>query len=334
MTAAKPLVSVIVPSFNQGRYIRETIDSILTQGYRPIEVLVMDGGSTDETIEVLRAYGERPELQWWSAPDRGVVDAVNKGLTRARGEIIAIQSSDDLYVPGALASAVDALSEDPKLALVYGSRTSLPPFSLVEYVGKLTYIPQPAAFFRAWVMRSVGPWREDISYAADAEFFLRIAAKYPVRKADTILARYRYHAAQRDKEASRVPRDWERGIAPYLASSNGALRRHARSGIQLARHHYAAERAWVSRTIALYRAILVNPALLLRPEIRAHRELLPGRYPIWLRPARLPMRFATQCQAGAGCARAAGYLPVHSSGLRPAPRWRPSSPAAARARGG
>ena len=91
-----PLVSIIVPSFNQGRFIKETIDSILGQDYRPIEVLVLDGASTDETVEVLSRYESVPELIWRSEPDNGVVDAVNKGLKRASGEIIGIQSSDDL----------------------------------------------------------------------------------------------------------------------------------------------------------------------------------------------------------------------------------------------
>src|SRR4051812_11943288 len=160
---ARPLLSIVIPSFNQGRYIRETIDSILSQDYRPIEVLVFDGGSTDETVDVLKSY-DAPELQWWSGKNRGVVDAGNKGVARARGEIVAIQSSDDTYVPGALSAAVAALLEAPELGLVYGDveyidaqsrsggRTHLPPFALHEYVGKLTYIPQPAAFFTTAAM--------------------------------------------------------------------------------------------------------------------------------------------------------------------------------------
>jgi len=81
------LVSIVVPSFNQGRYIGETLRSCLAQDYRPIEILVMDGGSTDDTVSVLRSFGA-PELSWWSAPDAGVANAVNKGLRRAKGEII------------------------------------------------------------------------------------------------------------------------------------------------------------------------------------------------------------------------------------------------------
>src|SRR4029078_10041925 len=95
----RPLVSIIVPSFNQGRFIRTTIDSILEQSYRPLEAIVVDGGSNDDTVDVLKSYGDLPELRWTSEPDTGVADAVNKGFARARGEVIGIQSSDDWYAP-------------------------------------------------------------------------------------------------------------------------------------------------------------------------------------------------------------------------------------------
>ena len=284
------LVSIVVPSFNQGRYIRETLDSILSQDHRPLEVLVMDGASTDETVDVLRSYGDVPELQWWSEPDKGVVDAVNKGLARAKGDIVAIQSSDDLYLPGALSAVAREFAGDPELALVYGDveyidaqsrvggRTTLPPFDLGDYIGKLTYIPQPAAFFRAEAMRATGPWRADISYAADAEFYLRIAMQSRVRKIDRLLAQYRYHDAQRDKESVRIPRDWEHAIEPWTRDSDPRLRRLARGGIWLVRHHYTPPRRWVKRTWYSYRMLLANPALLRHMD---RRDLLPGREPIW-----------------------------------------------------
>ena len=284
------LVSIIVPSFNQGRYIRETLDSILSQDHRPLEVLVLDGASTDETVDVLRSYGDVPELQWWSEPDKGVVDAVNKGLARAKGDIVAIQSSDDLYLPGALSAVVREFANDPELALVYGDveyidaesrpggRTTLPAFDLGHYIGKLTYIPQPAAFFRAEAMRTAGPWRQDISYAADAEFYLRIAMRSRVRKIDRLLARYRYHDAQRDKEGVRVPRDWANAIAPWTRDADRRIRRLARGGIWLVRHHYTPPRKWVKRTWYSYRMLLANPGLLPHMD---RRDLLPGREPLW-----------------------------------------------------
>src|SRR2546423_361332 len=103
----RPLLSIVIPSYNQGAYIRETLESIFAQDYRPIEVLVLDGASSDETVDVLKSF-DAPELQWWSEKDRGVVDAVNKGLARASGEIVAIQSSDDAYAPAAFSAAIEA----------------------------------------------------------------------------------------------------------------------------------------------------------------------------------------------------------------------------------
>ena len=284
-------LSIVVPSFNQGSFIRETIDSILSQDYRPIEILVMDGGSRDDTVSVLRSYGDIPELRWWSEPDRGVVDAVNKGFARATGDIIGIQSSDDLYLPGAFRAVADAFGNEPQLGLVYGdveyideqSRrtggTHLGPFSLEDYVGKMTFIPQPSAFFSRSALEAAGPWRDDISYAADAEFFLRIAMRLPVRKIDRTLAQYRYHAAQRDRASDRIIRDWAAVVAPLARDPR--LGRYARSSVWVVRHYYLAENRWIARTWALWRSVLANPAILRRPEVRAQREWIPGRYPIW-----------------------------------------------------
>lgn len=293
------LVSIVVPSYNQGAYIRETIDSILSQDYRPIEILVLDGASRDETVRVLESYGELPELQWWSEPDRGVIDAINKGLARAKGEIVAVQSSDDIYTPGAIATAVEALQRDPRLGLAYGNveyidaesrvrgRSHLPPFSIYAYAGKLTYIPQPSAFFTAAAMRAVGPWREDISYAADAEFYLRIAMQFPVLRIDRVLARYRYHDEQRDRMSTEVQRDWRTAIEPLTRSSDRRLRRYARASIDILRLRYEPESHWVRRTLAAYHALLVNPAVVRQPAFRQTRELVPGRYPVWRLLSRL-----------------------------------------------
>lgn len=291
MPAARPLLTIVIPSYNQGRYLRETLDSILEQDYRPIEALVFDGASKDDTVDVLKSYDGVPELQWWSEPDRGVVEAVNKGLARARGAIVAIQSSDDAYVPGAFSAVVDAFRETAGLGLVYGDveyidaqsrvtgRTNLPPFDLLQYIGKRTFIPQPAAFFSAEAMRAAGGWRDDISYAADAEFYLRIATKFSVRKIEAILAHYRYHEAQRDKEASHVPRDWTNAIEPWTKSADAATRRAARSSVWMVRHAYTPEGRWARRTYLLYRMIAADPSLLRHPDVRV-QELIPFGVPV------------------------------------------------------
>ncbi len=155
-----PLVSIVVPSFNQGQFIGDTIRSILSQDYRPIEIHVIDGASTDNTVEVLKSFGNTPELNWCSEPDRGVVEAVNKGFARVKGDIVGIQSSDDMYLPGAIGTMVQVLKARPDHGLVYADmetvdangeflfRSSIRPFSVQSFLSKQTWIPQPSAFFR------------------------------------------------------------------------------------------------------------------------------------------------------------------------------------------
>ena len=289
-----PLVSVIVPSLNQGRFIKETLESILAQDHRPLEVLVMDGGSTDETISVLGGYRGTPEIQWVSERDTGVVEAVNKGLSRARGQFLAIQSSDDVYLPGAISSAVELLAGQRDVGLVYGDveyidersvvtgRERLERFDLRRYLGRFTYIPQPCAVFRAEAARGAGGWRKEVSYTADADFWLRIATRWKVTKIDRVMAQYRYHANQRDRQRSRIAADWHRMISDFLAANNvdGRTRQFARMGIHLANHRYTAERDWLARSIHLYRAALVNPRAVWSPKF-PKRELIPGREPVW-----------------------------------------------------
>lgn len=291
---SRPLVTVIVPSFNQGRFIAETIASTLAQDYRPLEVLVIDGASTDDTLDVLARFSSAPELTVRSEPDDGVVDAVNKGLRTAGGEILAIQSSDDVYLPGAISTAVAELDAHPEAGMVFGDvehideqstvtgRDILSAFSLAEYLGRLTYVPQPTAFFRAAAAHSIGGWRSEVSYAADADYWIRIALEFPVVKIDRILAQYRYHAGQRDKHADRILRDWERMIAllPSDSPMSPELTRFARMGVHLARYRYTPEADWLGRTRHLYAAALSNPGSIAHPAF-PKRELLPGRTPIW-----------------------------------------------------
>lgn len=289
-----PLVTVVIPSFNQGRFIRETIESVLSQDYRPLEVIVMDGGSTDETSSVLEAYRGRAEIRIWSETDEGVVDAVNKGLAQARGKVLAIQNSDDVYLPGAISAAVEVLRRNPDVALVFGEvelidensrvtgKDALAAFDLAEYLGRLTYIPQPAAFFRAETTRTVGGWRAEVSYVADADCWIRIALRFRVLKMDRLMARYRYHPGQRDRHRDRILRDWER-MAAGLGSVPGMtprLARYARMGVHLARYRYTPEERWLGRSFHLYRAALANPGALTHRNF-PKRELLPGRRPIW-----------------------------------------------------
>jgi glycosyltransferase involved in cell wall biosynthesis len=297
----RPLVSIVVPSFNQGRFIAETLKSCLQQSYRPIEILVEDGGSTDDTISVLRSI-DAPELRWVSEPDEGVVDAVNKGLRRAKGEILTIQSSDDLFLDGAIEAAVEALDHDPTVGLVYGNVELIDeesrvigadiqgPFDLAMYFGRMMYVPQPGTFFSRKALEAVGGWRNEFSYTADADLWFRIALHFRVRKLNRVTARYRYHSLQRDRQRAVISRDWERMASDLIANQplDGRMRRYARSGIYLARHRYAEQ--WWTRTKALYGALIVNPAAVLHPGF-PKKELLPGREPIWKQLSRAKRAF-------------------------------------------
>jgi glycosyltransferase involved in cell wall biosynthesis len=289
---SRPLVSVVVPSYHQGKFIRETLDSILEQDYRPIEVLVIDGASKDDTVDVLRSYGERNDLRWWSEPDHGVVDAVNKGLAKAAGEIVAIQSSDDCFTPGAIAKAVEAFA--PGVVMVVGEveyidagsrrigETHLPPFTIETYLAKRTFVPQPAAFFTMEAAKRAGGWQADVSYAADADYYLRIAALGTVVKLDEILGRYRYHEEQRDRAGERIARDWATAVRRWLDATHASrrLRRIAQLGIHLTNAHYTSDARWARRTAELYRAAFVSPLVVLQSDF-PRRELIPGRTPVW-----------------------------------------------------
>ena len=292
-----------MPSFNQGRFIGETVDSILSQDYRPIEVLVMDGASTDETLDVLESYRGVPELKFLSEPDKGVVDAVNKGLARATGEIIGIQSSDDLYLPGAISSAVDFMNEHSDVGLIYGDvelideRSQLigkdcpTPFDIKQFLGRFTYIPQPTAFLRSYVLQEVEGWRQEVSYVADADFWIRIAVRYRVAKLERLMGRYRYHSEQRDSQRAKISRDWQQMVADLLGSQefDKPTRRFAKMGVHLARYRYSSDSEWFKRSLHLYRAALVNPPEVLNSSF-PKRGLIIGREPIWRILSRIKRR--------------------------------------------
>lgn len=265
-----------MPSYNQGRFIRRTIESILSQDYRPIEVIVVDGGSTDETVAILQSFSGESELQWTSERDRGVVDAVNKGFGRARGELAAIQSSDDFYLPGAISTAVRALQDDPDLAFVFGdiskvdadgqelSRTSLAPYSLEGVLTMKTWIPQPSTFFRLSLAKQLGGWREDVPYAADTDLWLRMAMTHSARRLPHRMAERSMHEAQRDTQGERIIRDYRRMLdsLPGLDKQPLRVQRAARAGWWLIANRYDRGSGVWRRKARLWRAVASYPPLL------------------------------------------------------------------------
>lgn len=178
-----PLVSIITPSYNQGDFIRETIESVLNQTYENIEYIVMDGGSTDNTVEILKEYEDR--IKWVSEKDDGQADAVNKGIKIAQGEIIGWLNSDDTYYPDAVATAVNEMMSHPDVDMIYGEGNYIDKNSNVtgRYNTKMygydmladeCFICQPTAFFTKSIVEKVGGLRADLQLCMDYELWMRI----------------------------------------------------------------------------------------------------------------------------------------------------------------
>jgi glycosyltransferase involved in cell wall biosynthesis len=206
MNRVLPTISLVTPSLNQGKFIRATIESVLAQDYPDLDYRVQDGGSTDETLAVLRAYEGR--VPFVSEKDAGQADAINKGLSRATGEVLAYLNSDDVLRPGALAAVGEAFASDPDLMFVWGRASYLnevgAPVSpylarpdAIERIADASFIAQPAAFFRRRVWDEIGPFDESLHHTMDYDYWLRIAARYPasrMRFLDRELAGCRMHA--------------------------------------------------------------------------------------------------------------------------------------------
>lgn len=204
-TIAPPLLSIVTPSFNQGQFIEETIRSVLNQKAPSIEHIVVDGGSTDDTLAVLGRFGH---LDWTSEKDRGQTDAVNKGLRKARGQILGWINSDDVFLEGAFEAVLQTFEADPDCSVVFGD------YHAVEADGRLLYstegfcgtydemvrwwdytyaIHQPTVFVRRGVLEKVGFLDESFTYAMDYEWWLRIARHYAFVHVPRALATYRMH---------------------------------------------------------------------------------------------------------------------------------------------
>jgi glycosyltransferase involved in cell wall biosynthesis len=200
----KPKLTIITPSFNQAAFVERTIRSVLDQGYENLEYLVVDGGSTDGSVDVIRRYEDR--IAWWvSKPDGGQTDALNKGLRRATGEYVAYINSDDWYQPGAFETAIAALERTGSRWVVGACRyegeaghttdlwrPELPKGGRWWWPLRPWGVPQPSSFWRRDVFEELGPFREDLHYVFDTEHGLRLAFAgiLPVTLEEELAVRY------------------------------------------------------------------------------------------------------------------------------------------------
>jgi glycosyltransferase involved in cell wall biosynthesis len=206
--AALPLVTIITPSYNQGRFLRQTIESVLGQDYPNLEYWVIDGRSSDRSVEILQEYGSR--LQWLSEPDGGQSQAINKGLARAKGEIIGWLNSDDTYTAGAISSVVRAFEQDPDVMLVYGEGNLMAesgrilgrfphtrPFDLWKLTQLIDYVQQPSCFFRREAIEAVRGVDEDLHWCMDWDLWIRIATRFQARHISDCLSNARTYAGSK-----------------------------------------------------------------------------------------------------------------------------------------
>jgi len=204
-----PRISIVTPSFNQRRFIEETIRSVLLQGYPNLEYIIIDGGSTDGTLDIIRKY-QHKLAYWVSEPDRGQGHAINKGLDRATGDIFAWINSDDYYYPGAFSAVGKAFRQHPEISLVHGYehyvdangeflQEVFPPFknalTTALYFGHP--LLQVSCFWRADAYHSVGGLDERFHYHLDYDLLLRLLYKYKSKYIARCIGAFRRYPEQK-----------------------------------------------------------------------------------------------------------------------------------------
>ncbi|OLP18793.1 hypothetical protein BST81_08620 [Leptolyngbya sp. 'hensonii'] len=202
-----PKISIVIPSYNQGQYIEQTITSVLGQNYPNLELIVMDGGSTDATVTILKKYNSA--LAYWvSEPDKGQAHAINQGFRRATGEILAWLNSDDMYLPGTLTKVVHALGSIQAPRLVYGGcihfkegaelcYAKLPEAFDPERLTYHDYIIQPSCFWTRPLWKLTGELNETYHYALDWDWFIRASRLGTFIPLPDYLSLYRIHSSHK-----------------------------------------------------------------------------------------------------------------------------------------
>ena len=199
-------ISIVTPNFNGATYLERTITSVINQHYPNLEYIIIDGGSTDGSVEIIKKYEKK--IAWWtSEKDKGQTDAINKGFARVTGEILAWINSDDTYEPGAISAAVKYWQEHPNVGMVYGdcnfineSGKVIGKFNSAQTNHKLirqgyVHIPQQTMFFRADLWKQVGPLDPSFYFAMDYDLWTRISACSAIKYVPQTWANFRLHTS-------------------------------------------------------------------------------------------------------------------------------------------
>lgn len=223
-------ISIVIPSYNQGCFLEETLQSVLDQSYNSVEVIVIDGGSQDQSQEIIRKYEDK--LTYWiSEPDTGQSDAINKGFAQASGDIITWLGSDDLLLPGALQTVSDAFTQYPDTSLVHGDTVYLYSSGKrvkakissngfpYKYLSGMAFA-QPSSFFRRSSLEKVSFLDETLHYGMDYDLMVRLFDFGKTQQLSTFLSVYRYHPQSKstnDKE--KFASEWARIFSKVVYSA-------------------------------------------------------------------------------------------------------------------
>ena len=287
-------LSIVTPSYNQGRFLEETILSVLKQGYEPLEYIVIDGGSTDESVSIVKKYEDRIAY-WVSEKDRGQVHAINKGLEKATGDIFAFLNSDDLYLPGTFAAVMSHFEQHPESEWVCGDSIMFGDGHETRMIR--ANVPRSAAHCLCWAYRAPQPahfWKREIvtggfqerwAYDFDHDLYVRLLLTgHKCEYLPLPMAAYRLHEVSKTvAEGFRQIEEFDRIAEFYEPQLQGSDQRWCRA-TRFLRLSYAASEAGSKREAAnwLVRALATHPeGLLNRPFWGCLRR-------IWLPAGRLP----------------------------------------------
>ena len=271
-----PKLSIVTPSFNQGRFLEETILSVLNQGYENLEYIIIDGGSTDESVSIIRRYEDR--LAYWeSEKDRGQVHAINKGLERATGDVFAFINSDDVYLPGAFNAVLDHFADNPKSNWVCGDTImfgdghdtrvirAVVPLSAAHCLSWAYRAPQPGHFWKTELVRS--GFQERWNYDFDHDMYVRLLlAGHKCEYLPLPMAGYRLHEVSKTiAEGHRQLEEFDRIAEFYEPQLQGVDQRWCKA-TRFLRLSYAASEAgrkseaasWLVRAFATHPEGLLN----------------------------------------------------------------------------
>lgn len=221
----QPKISIITPSFNQAGFIEDTLESVANQTYSSVEHFVVDGGSEDGTVGILKGYEQQYDLQWSSEPDEGQSDAINKGFERAKGDIVAWLNSDDTYFDVDVLARVAEYFEQHDADVIYGDLVYIDQHSVVTAIDarpdfdpqKLPYrilIGQPATFFRRQVVEEE-KLDIELDYSMDYEYWLRLSERFTFLHVDDILAGFRSYPDQKSQDQSAMAAELESILTEY-----------------------------------------------------------------------------------------------------------------------